>query len=216
MHSRRLLTVPYQITRAPLALLDSQVAQRLPEDSPPRLVFDRALGSYDQFAGRILDDPDIAQLGRDRVARSGKIANAVVLEREAAQRRDAAATIAAAGERQAAATAQQAEDRLLNGLEEAKAQERDGKRAAAADARAAAARKKKQAEERTARRLAGIEQNVSRAETVASARASSAQRTAKAKLDDAASERAKASAKRNDADQLAQLTTTKRQSRVKS
>jgi hypothetical protein len=216
MITRSLLTVPYQLTRTPLALVDVQLVRRLPEDSMPRLMCDRILGSYDQLAGRLLFDPDLARRGADRVARSGKIAHAVGLERDATQRRDAAATIAAAGERQAAEVAQQAQARLEAGLEDADAAERDGKDAAAASARAAAARKKKQAEQRTARRLAGIEQEVSRAETVASTRATGAQQTAKAKLDDAADERAKAGAKREQADQLAELTTAKQQSRLQS
>jgi hypothetical protein len=216
MITRSLLTVPYQLTRTPLVLVDVQLARRLPEDSRPRLLLDRVLGSYDQLAGRLLDDPHLAQRGVDRVQRSGKLANAVALEREAAQRREAAETIAAAGQRQAAETAQQAQDRLDGGLEEAETTERDEKRAAAADARAAAARKKKQAGQRTARRLASVEQKVNRAETVANTRTANAQKTAKAKLDDAAGERAKARAKRDDADQLAHLTTAKRQSRVRS
>jgi hypothetical protein len=179
-------------------------------------VLDRVLGSYDQLAGRLLDDPDLAQRGLDRVARSGKIANAVELEHAAAQRREAAETIAAAGRRQAAETAQQAQDRLAGGLEEAETTERDEKRNAAAAARGAAAGKKKQAEQRTARRLASVEQKVNRAETVANTRTANAQKTAKAKLDGAASERAKAGAKRKDADQLGHLAAAKRQSRTTS
>jgi hypothetical protein len=215
MNSRSLLTLPYQLTRAPLALLDGQVA-RLPEASLPRLMFDRLVGSYDQLAGRLLNDPDIAQRGFDRAARSSKVADAVELEREADERREAAATIAADGQRRAAETAKQAEQRLVSGLETAAAEAREGKQAAAADARAVAARKKEQAEERTARRLSSIEQNVNRAETVANTRANSARKTAKAKLDDAARERAKASEKRTDADQLDDLASAKRRSRVTS
>lgn len=213
MISRTLLTVPFQVSRTPLALVDLQLSRRLPEDSMPRLVVDRILGSYDRFAGHMLDDPDLAQRGADRVLRSAKLANAVALEREAEQRREAAVAVAEAGERQAAETAQQAEERLASGLDEADAADRDGKRAAAAQARTDAARKKQRAENRTARRLASVEQKVKRAETTANTRITSAQKTAKAKFDDAATQRATARAKRKDADQLGQLTTAKRQAR---
>ena len=52
MNARTLLVVPYKFYRLPLAVVDEQVARRLPADSAPRLVFDRALGSYDRLAGQ--------------------------------------------------------------------------------------------------------------------------------------------------------------------
>lgn len=89
MITRGLLSVPYQITRTPLVLIDLQLARRLPEDSLPRLVSDRVLGSYDRLAGRLLNDPDLAQRGLDRLTRSSRLAHAPVLDREPAQVRRA-------------------------------------------------------------------------------------------------------------------------------
>lgn len=90
MITRGLLSVPYEITRTPLVLIDLQLARRLPKDSLPRLVSDRVLGSYDRLAGRLLNDPDLAQRGLDRLTRSGGLAHAQVLDREPAQVRQVA------------------------------------------------------------------------------------------------------------------------------
>ena len=63
MNARTMLAVPYKLYRVPLAVVDEQVAHRLPADSAPRLVFDRALGSYDRLAGRLLCDVAVAEQG---------------------------------------------------------------------------------------------------------------------------------------------------------
>jgi hypothetical protein len=213
MNSRTILVLPYQLTRTPLALVDVRLAQRLPENSLPRVVFDRALGSYDQFAGRLLGDESIVRLGTDRIERSGKIAAAITLEREADERREAGAVAAQAGRTKAAKKAQQAQDRVVDGLEDAEATEREGKQAAAEDARALAARKKEQADARARKRTDGIQQEVRRVETAAEARKTRAQQATKATLSDATEERRTASAKRSDADQLGTLAAQKRQAR---
>ncbi len=213
MNSRTILVLPYQLTRTPLSLVDTQLAQRLPEDSRPRMVFDRALGAYDQFAGRLLANDAIVQLGTDRIVRSGKIAAALTLEREAAERRDAAAAAAQTGRQQAAEKAQRAQDRAIDGLEEAEATERDGKRAAAERARDLAARKKQQADARAQQRTEAIQHDVQRVEAAADARKTNAQQTAKASLSEATKDREDAAAKRADADQLGTLAAQKRQAR---
>lgn len=215
VNSRTMLVLPYQLTRTPLTLLDLQIARRLPQDSRPRMVFDRALGTYDRLAGRLLADDAITQLGTDRIARTGKIAAALTLESEAEQSRDAAAAAAQAGRDKAAEKAQQAQDRAVDGLEAASA-EREAKKAAADQARSLAARKKQQAAARARKRADAIERDVQRVEAAADARKNRAQQAAQAKLTDATQERATAAAKRGDADQLGTLAAQKRQARKQS
>lgn len=216
VNSRTILVLPYQLTRTPLTLVDVQIARRLPQDSRPRMVFDRALGTYDRFAGRLLADGAITQLGTDRIARTGKIATALTLEREAEQSRDGAAAAAQAGHDKAAEKAQQAQDRAVDGLEEAASTEREAKKAAADQARSWAARKKQQADARARKRADAIKRDVQRVEATADTRKTRAQQTAKAKLTDATQARATAAAKRGDADQLGTLAAQKRQARKQS
>jgi hypothetical protein len=124
MNARTLLALPYKFYRVPLAVVDEQVARRLPADSGPRLVFDRALGSYDRLAGRLLGDVAVAEQGSDRIARSAKLAGAVALERDAAAHRDQAAEEIESGQRSAALKRKAAQQRLADGLDEANARER--------------------------------------------------------------------------------------------
>ena len=214
-----LLTVPYKLYRVPLAVLDHRVAQRLRVDSPPRLAFDRALGSYDRLAGRLLNDDDIAERGRERIARSGKLAGAgagagaVALERDAAARREQAAKAAESGQRSATVKRQEAQRRLADGLRAADAAERQGKQRAATRARSHAGDNKRQADAVTKRRVNSIKDEVTQVDAATDAKLQQARRGAKAKLDDAAARRAAANSARTNADQLGRLAAAKQNSR---
>lgn len=213
MNSRTIFIAPYRLARAPLTVLDATLAQRLPKDSAPRMTFDRVLGSFDQFAGRLLANDTIAQQGASRIARITKLAMATTLDQEAAENRTAAQAVATRGEQQAAQKAEQAKDRARDGAAQAEQAERDGKRQAAVRARTLAAQKKKQAEARKQQQVEAAEQRVEQAESVANARTTTARRAAQAKLGDASQTRAAAAANRADADQLGDLTAGKRQAR---
>jgi hypothetical protein len=215
MNTRTLLTVPYKLYRAPLAVLDQLAAQRLRADSPPRLVLDRALGSYDRLAGRLLDDDDIAAQGSDRIARSAKLADAVTLERDAAARREQAAEAANAGQQNAAAKHEEAKQRLADGLDRADTTERRGKQHAATQARAQAKSAKRQTDAGTNQRVSAIQQGLQRVDAVTDAKLQQTRRGANAKLEDASATKTAANSARVRADQLGDLAATKRNSRSK-
>lgn len=216
MNSARLLAMPYQLTRAPLAVFDRRIARRLPENSLPRVAFDRALGTYDQLAGRLLRNTAITQSGVDRMERSGKLARAAVLEREAADRRDQAVAVGTDGYQTAQQKRAAAQDRRSSGLAEAAVAERHGKQAAARNARARAQADKEQADVHARQRVSAIEEGVQRVEDAADAQKKSAQRTAKAKLQNAAETKSDAAATRRDAARLSQLTDAQRRSRKRN
>ena len=173
-------------------------------------MFDRALGSYDQFAGRLLENATVTQHGSDRIARSGKLAHLVTLEREAAQRREAADAAARSGQK-----ARQADQRAADGLREAEATEREGKKAAAEHARSIAERKKEQADARAHDRAGAIEDELEHT-AAADACITAAQQDERERLDEAAQQRSAAADKRSDADQLGTLADKKRQNRKTS
>ena len=84
---RTLIALPYEIARLPLAIVDRNVADRLPETSASRVTLDRAIGSVDRIAGAVLRNEHIARRGADRIDRSAKLIAAAQLEEEAAARR---------------------------------------------------------------------------------------------------------------------------------
>jgi hypothetical protein len=55
MNNGDLIAIPYVLVRVPLAVLDSKVVHRLPDDSPSRLIFDRQVGSLDRLMRRMLE-----------------------------------------------------------------------------------------------------------------------------------------------------------------
>ena len=63
---RTLIALPYELARLPLAIVDRNVADRLPETSASRVTLDRAIGSVDRVAGAVLRNEDIARRGADR------------------------------------------------------------------------------------------------------------------------------------------------------
>jgi hypothetical protein len=93
-----LITVPrtiakleYAAMRLPLNLIERRVfAHYLPEDAPIRLSFERALGSLDSVAGRLLGDPSIARRGEALAHRADFLEKADTLETHAEMRRSEA------------------------------------------------------------------------------------------------------------------------------
>lgn len=208
-----ILTLPYELARLPLTIVDTSLASRLAETSKPRVRFDRALGSVDKVAGGLLGSSDIAQRGTDRLERSRKLILAARLEQEAAAHREQAHETAVTGQQEAARKRKAAQDRAQSGLDEAAAAEARGKREARIKAQEAAAAKKKAADQQAANRTATLEQRKERVETAAEAKRRAAQRKAKAELDDASKTAQSAAEARADAERLNDLTEAKKQER---
>jgi hypothetical protein len=210
---RDLLTVPYELARLPLAIVDDRVVARLPETSVPRVTLDRALGSADKLAGTLLGSPDIAQRGADRLERSSKLRTATRLEEEAEARREQAQETAATGRSEAAEKRKAAQDRAVTGLDEAAETEARGKQQAKASAKRTASAKKTAADERAAGRTDTIEQRQGSVESAAEAKKRAAQREAKDELKDARETAESATEARTDADRLEELTEVKKEQR---
>lgn len=215
MNTRTLIAIPYELTRAPLWVIDTQLVQRLPRDSFPRLAFDRALGSYDQFAGRLLANDDIVRLGIDRATRSEMLTDAIGLERGAAKHREEADETAAAGRESAQQKRAAAQHRMVDGVHAAETTEQQGKRVAVANARQQATKQKQAAQQRAERRTATIRERLAQKDKAADTRQATARRTASAKLDDAAAAKAAARRTRSDANKLGTLADAKKAGRKK-
>jgi hypothetical protein len=208
-----LVTLPYELARLPLVVLDHGLSGPLPEASGPRVVLDRTIGSADKLAGTLLRNRGIAQRGADRLERTEKLVAAARLEQQAAARREEARETAAAGRQEATAKRKAAQERAASGLEEADAAEARGKQEAAARAAKQAATKQAAADRRAANRAAAAEQRQQQVDSTAEKKKQAAQRTAKAELEDARENQQSADEARADADRLDDLTAAKKEQR---
>lgn len=213
METRTVITLPYQVARTPLAIFDIKVMHRFADDSPRRLAFDRAFGSLDLIAGRLLHDDGLKLQGTERMDRAGKLARALDLEQDAAARRRNAREAERAAEDEAAAKREQAQQRAADSLHEAAETEAREKREAAKTARAEASKGKQHASARANQKLSTIQQNLEQTEAITEAREHQAEEKAKAEFDNAAQEKSKAHAQREDADQLSELVEAKKAER---
>ena len=84
---KRAAVLEYSLLRLPATVLQKQVVVRfLQDDSALRLGFERALGSLDEKAGRLLDDQALITRGSALRRRTDVLADAARLEESAAQR----------------------------------------------------------------------------------------------------------------------------------
>jgi hypothetical protein len=213
MNSRTLLHLPYQAARTPLTLLDATLFQRLPDDSPPRLAFDRLVGSIDEVAGRLLDDETIERRGTELRDRADKLSRALQLAEAAAEHRRAAADTIHDAEHEADTLRADAERHQVDGVEEAVATEREEERAVTRRARAQAEATKQQADARAERQVASVEQERKRTEARVSARQRQATGKVGAELHEAAERKSAARSRRSDADRLGELAEQKQRAR---
>ena len=208
-----LVTLPYELARLPLVVLDHGLSDALPASSTPKVVLDRAIGSADRLAGTLLHNPGIAQRGPPRLGRPGKLVGGARLEQEAATRREAARETAATGRREASTKRQAAQERAASGLEEADVAEARGKQEATARAAQQAAAKQAAADRRAASRAAAAEQRKQQVDSAAESKKQAAQRAAKADLEEARESQQSADEARADADRLDDLTAAKKEQR---
>jgi hypothetical protein len=206
-----LVSLPYEIARLPLSLIDSKLSDKLPENQ--RLTLDRAIGSADRLAGTVLGNRDLAKRGTARLERSAKVATAVRLEEEAETRREQAREKAAEGRRKATQKRKAAQERATRGLDEADAAEARGKQEAKAKAEKSAAQKKAAADRKASARTAQAEQRNKRVATTAETKRKAVQTKAQSELDEARATKQEAAKARADAERLSDLADAKKQER---
>lgn len=211
---RAAAALEYRALRAPAQLIQTKlVARYLPAESGLRLGVERALGTIDKAAGRLLDDPALVRRGESLCRHADVLETAVALEEKARLRREeAAATVEtekkkAAVQRKKAAETQQAAARQVR--QDELVAKRDAERIAQARADAAIA-----AVDRTVEAVVATqEQKVKSAEVRIDKRLAARTAAPSAKLRDAAATRAAAAREKTEAERLAQLAATERAAR---
>lgn len=211
-----LISLPYEIARRPVVAVGGGLTGLLPESAPPRVAFEKAVGSADQLAGLLLRNGEIAQRGADRLERSARLAAAAKLERKAATKKANARDTLEAGHEKAERERERAEETLVEGLEEADAVELQAKRDARAAARKAAAEKKTAADREASAKRSSAQQRRTRTARSAAAQEKTAQHRASAEIKEARENQQAAAEARKDADRLEELTETKKTERKQS
>lgn len=210
---RTLITVPFELARLPLLILESALSIRLPRTSPARLMLDRAIGSVDRAGGALIGDREIAKRGSDRVKHVAKVRAAARLEQQATTLRERARETAATGTQQAARKRQAARSRAVSGLDEAAVAEARGKQRAKATAAKTASARKAAADDRAASTTASIEQRQERVNTAAETRKRAAQQRVKTEAAAARESKKRAREARADAERLSDLTAARKRTR---
>jgi hypothetical protein len=211
---RTLAGLQYKALRYPSQLIEQQlVAARLPETSGVRLAFERALGTVDSLAGRLLRDDVLAHRGRALRRHAEVVEKAVSLEQKAAQRK--AEADAALRKQTQQAEEQKARVQAEHEQEAARLKaERDAEQAAIE--RKAAARKRADASAITSKTealLAAERDQLDAQESKIEARVETAAAAPKAKLRKAADKVQGAADKKVEADALAMLAQREKASR---
>lgn len=211
---RKAAALEYSLLRLPVTLIESQLVTRfLEDDSALRLGFERALGTLDETAGRVLADEQLIRRGNALRRRSDVLANAARLEEQAAQRKAEADAELQADEQRVAAERKQAEKTRREGVRSATATERAEKKRVAAQAKA-----REQAEKQRIEQETGIKVQVASAQADAQeARIDAVERDAtaapKAQLSQATQEKAAANQQRAKAERLEGLVDAEREKR---
>lgn len=109
----------YKVLRLPASLFESQLMARLSDESPLRLAYEKALGSVDERAGRLLDDEGIEKRGTALRRRSEILGKAVALEAKAQARKDEAEQKLQAEQKDAAQQREQAKNTRQQGVQQA-------------------------------------------------------------------------------------------------
>jgi hypothetical protein len=218
------LTIPravagaeYTVIRLPLSVLETRVVERyLPEESPVRLGFERALGTLDATVGRVLSNPELTRRGAALARRSDVLAKAVALEEKAAVRKQEAnaglTQAKRAAERKRVDATQRAQGVAKELHEQQKAERRAAEEKAEAAARAEVEAVEREAQAALEREQAQLEGRLTAIESRTAARTAKPQ----AELQDAAELRGEAARERKTAARLGQLAETEKAQRKSS
>jgi hypothetical protein len=207
--ARKVLRLEYSLLRAPLRVLDSRLANR------PRLhlPLERVLAASDATAGRLLGDPSLARRGETLREHADTAARAVALSTEAQQLREQAREVKEQGVAEADRKRNEARRTERQRVAEAVEQEEQAEREAEQRARDEANQKKQAAAARAEQRRNQASAARSATEKRVNARTERATAPAKSALKDAAKVKADADERRADADKLADLADTEKQTR---
>src|SRR4051794_38211137 len=103
------LRFQYQIARFPLQMIEGQVAARMDDEQPARLLYERSLGTLDAKVGSLLGDSDLQSRGNAMLERSNALGRAAQLDTAASEQRQ-----------QADETLEAARDNVVTDLKEAR------------------------------------------------------------------------------------------------
>ena len=211
---RTVAAIEYKALRLPATLLQSQVVVRfLDEDSKLRLGFEKALGTLDEKAGSLLDNEALTDRGRVLRRRSEILGKAVQLEEVAEQRKAAAEATLREGRKKADQKREQARKGQQQGVQQALQEEQADKARAEREAKARLDAEKKRVGQQARAKATAVTSQLQAQESRIDATERARTAAPKAQLSDAVDKKRTADAERAQAERLAQLAETERETR---
>ncbi len=203
---RKAVALEYQLLRLPATVLEKQVVVRfLEDDSALRLGFERALGSLDETAGRLLADDKLEKRGHALRRRTEMLAKAVELDEKASQRKAKAAADLRDDKQRIAAEKKQADKTRREGLQKAAQTEQAEKKRVAAETKARKVAENKRIEADARAKVDAAKAQADKRETTIDAKEKAVTAAPKAQLSDAVKEKATADDQRAQAEKLGKL-----------
>lgn len=203
---RKAASLQYKLVRLPYTVIENQfVAKLLAQDSRARLAYERALGSLDERAGRLLGDSTLQRRGETLRRRSDILGTATTLEAKAEARKEEAAQKLTAEKEQAAQQRAEARTTQAEGARAAREAEREEKERIASETEAREKAEKERVEREAGQRTAKAKQTAAAQKKRIAAQEKADTAAPKAQLEDAAELSKGASKKRSQAERLGEL-----------
>jgi hypothetical protein len=207
------LRFQYQIARFPLQMIEGQVAARMDDEQPARLLYERSLGTLDAKVGSLLGDSDLQKRGNAMVERSNALGRATQLDAAAGEKRQQADETLEATRDDVVTDLKEARSATEQQVVEARSTAEKRKRIAEESAEKRAAAAKKQADNAAAEKVDSLETARRQDEARIQESEKRAARAVDAKLSDARAKRKEATDKLGQADRVEELADIEKQKR---
>lgn len=207
------LRLQYRLARMPLQLIERRFVSRMDAEAPPRLYFERAVGTVDAAAGNVLRDTDLEESGINRIEKASVLGEASRLDDLASRQKQQAEDELADRRERAVSAPEEAKQEAQERISEARLTAEQRKQQAAQDAAVRAEQAKKQVDQAAEQKVAAVEKTRRNAENRSRAVETTKVSAAKEELDDAADKRRTAGEARQHAERLDELSDVEKEKR---
>lgn len=199
------LRLQYRLARVPLDLIERGLVSRLDSEAPPRLYFERALGTVDAAAGSALRDPKLIDSGVSRIEKAAVLGEAARLDEQAAQQKQQADNELAERRERAANAPKEARQEAQERISDARQTAEQRKQATAQETAVRAEQAKKQVDNAAEQKVAAVEKTRRNAENRSKAVQDAKVSEAREQLGDAADKQRSAVKSQQRAERLDEL-----------
>ncbi|MGE2832739.1 IF2 family translation initiation factor [Mycobacterium sp. SMC-4] len=207
------LRLQYRLARVPLQLIEQRFVARMDAEAPPRLYFERAVGTVDAAAGSLLRDAKLEESGINRIEKAAVLGEAARLDDLAAQQKQQAEDELAERRERAASAPEEARQEAQERISEARLTAEQRKQQTAQEAAVRAEQAKKQVDDAAEQKVAAVEKTRRNVENRSRAVENTKVSAAKEELEDAADKQRTAGKARQHAERLDELSDVEKEKR---